>query len=260
MFDTPALNRRRLLLGIASASAAGAAITVASAAPVAPAENPRLIELAEDLPAIEARYVEALAQKDTAYQSAMKNWPKPPATLLQSKFGSRSLERDVAGFGIKRGDDLWNLWELDDVRNRTSALEQALARPRKNGGARRFNVRYFVGEKSLDAWRSAFDEWNDRLDAAERYYATTTGLREMSGYEPARLAEEAAREALVGHIAAIMAERPNTMSGVVIQAQALAAFGKVGKFFRVCNVESWPWAAAFAETVLSMADDSQMRA
>lgn len=35
MFDAPALNRRRLLLGMASASAAGAAITVASAAPVA---------------------------------------------------------------------------------------------------------------------------------------------------------------------------------------------------------------------------------
>jgi len=256
MINAPTLNRRRLLLGIATASAASAAITVASAATLAVAENSRLIRLAGDLPTLEVEYVDALKQKQAAYRNGMKNWPKPPPILLQGKFGSRSLERDVAGAAIKRGDDLWNLWELDDVRSRATALQQAILRQRKNGGARPFTVRHFVSKRPLDAWRPTFDEWKDRLEAAEHYYAATAKLREASGYEPARLAEEAAREALTTHVTAIMAEPPTTMIGVVIHAQALTAFGKVDQFFRVCNSGSWGWSAEFADHVLRLAGEA----
>lgn len=78
----------------------------------------------------------------------------------------------------------------------------------------------------------------------------------MAWSEPeyARLAEEAQRKELMAHIAAIMAETPNSMAGVVIHAQALAAFNKVEKFFRVTSVEAWPWAGDFAAAVLRIAE------
>lgn len=253
MSDTPSLNRRRLLLGIASASAAGAAIAISSAAVVGATENANLLRLAEELPTLEAKYVTANKAKEAAYRNGMKHWPIAPRVLVQSNYGSRSLERDIAGAGLKRNGDFANLWELDDVRNRVAALHKAVHCARKNPD-RPFSVAYFTGTDTAEGWKPYLAEWQMILAAAEAYYATTDRLREECGYEPARLADEAARDALVTHVAAIMAERPTTMAGVVIHARALAAFGEVEQFYRVCEPTSWPWASSFAASVLRLAE------
>lgn len=257
----PELNRRRLLLGLASASAAGAAVALAGAAVVAAAdESDALMRLGDELPVLEASYLAALEAKNDAYRRGMRKWPMAPDILVESKRGLRSLERDVAGGGIRRpGDLFYDLWTLDDCKLRVSALRKAIARPRKDP-SKPFSVAYFYGTDTAEGWKPSLKECNARLAAAERYYSETDQLRELSGYEPARVAEEAARIALVAHVSAIMAEQPTTMAGVVIHAQALAAFGKVERFFRVCSVESWPWAATFAANVLRIAEDSQAQA
>jgi hypothetical protein len=256
MSHTPSLNRRRLLLGIASASAAGAAMAISSAAVVAATENTNLLRLADQLPTLEARYIAANKAKEAAYRHGMKRWPAAPKVLFQSHYGSRSLERDVAGAAIKRNGDLMNIWELDDIRNRVAALHRAVHTVRKHPD-RPFGIGYFTGNHTAEGWKPYLNEWQEILEAAEAYYSTTDRLRDECGYEPARLHDEAARDALVAHVAAIMAEAPSTMAGVVIHAQALAAFGKVEQFFRVCSIESWPWASAFAGNVLRIAEDSQ---
>lgn len=257
MPEFPELNRRRLLLGLASASAAGAAVALTGAAVVAAEdEKNTLMRLGDELPALEASYLAALRAKNDAYRRGMQNWPLAPDILVESKHGSRSLERDVAGGGIRRPGDLYyGLWTLDDCKQRVDALRKAITRPRKDP-SRPFNVAYFYGSDTAKGWQPTLADCEARLSAAERYYGETDRLRELSGYEPARLAEEAARVALVAHVSAVMAEPPTTMAGVVIHAQALAAFGKVEKFFRVCSVESWPWAATFAANVLRIAEEA----
>lgn len=258
MFNLPStnLNRRRLLLGLASASAAGATVALAGAATIAAIESPTLLRLADKLPALEASYVAALAAKNAAYRRGMADWPLAPDILLRSAYGYSSMERDVAGAGIPRdGDKLWTLWTLDEARATVDALRKAINRPRKDA-ARPFSVAHFMGRDTADGWRATLASCEARLQEAESYYGTTDRLREQCGYEPARLAEEAERKALVAHVAAIMADPPNSMAGVVIHAQALAAFNKVEKFFRVTSVEAWPWAGNFAAAVLRIAEEA----
>lgn len=259
MSDTPSINRRRLLLGIASASAAGAAIAISSSAVVAASENGNLLRLADELPTMEARYIAARNAKEAAYRSGMKRWPAAPKALFQSHYGSRSLERDVAGGAIKRNGDFSNIWELNDIRNRVFALHKAVHRPRKRP-EQPFAIAFFTGTDTAEGWKLVLDEWQTKLIAAETYYSATERLRLESGYEQARLTDEAARDALVAHVASIMAEAPATMAGIIAQAQALATFGKVEKFYRVCTPESWPWASCFADNVIRIAEDCQAQA
>jgi hypothetical protein len=256
MFNLPStnLNRRRLLLGLASASAAGATVALAGSATLAAIENPTLLRLADELPTLEAAYVAALAAKKLAYRRGMAKWPRAPKALLRSKHTHNALERDVAGAGFRRdGGEVWDLWTLDDARAPVEALRKAISRPRKDP-ARPFSVAWFRGSDTADGWRPTLADCEVRLQVAQRYYAETARLREWCEYKPAEQAAATACEALVAHIGAIMAEPPATMAGVIIHAQALAAFGKVEKWCRVTCVEAWPWAGDFAASVLRIAE------
>lgn len=248
------INRRRLLLGLASASAAGATVALAGAATVAAIENPTLLTLGDELPTLEASYLSALTAKRAAYRRGMRDWPLAPEVLLRSANGYHSLERDVAGAGIRRdGDKCFTLWTAEEAQNSVEVLREAIGRPRGNLG-RPFSVGCFVGKDTAEGWRATLEACEARLAAAERYYAKTAELREQSCYQPAERADEAARKALIAHVSAIMAETPTTMAGVIIHAQALAAFGKVEQFYRVCEPTSWPWASSFAASVLRLAE------
>ncbi|HEV2517921.1 MAG TPA: hypothetical protein VGV07_21900 [Devosia sp.] len=254
--QSPTLNRRRLLLGLASASAAGATVALAGAAAIAVAESPTLLRLADELPSLEAAYVAALAAKNAAYRRGMAKWPSAPKALLRSTHTHNALERDVAGAGFRRdGGEVWDLWTLDDARTPVEALRKAISRARKDP-ARPFSVAYFYGSDTADGWRPTLADSEARLQVAERYYAETARIRDWCGYKPAERAASTACEALVAHIGAIMAEPPATMAGVVIHAQALAAFGKVERWCRVTCVEAWPWAGDFAASVLRIAEEA----
>lgn len=258
MFNLPSanLNRRRLLLGLASASAAGATVALAGAATIAAIESPTLLRLADELPALEASYLTALADKRAAYSRGMKNWPLAPEVLIRNYSSYDSLERDVAGAGIRREDGKSaNLWSISDARYSVDVIKDALKRRRKDP-ERPFGVGRFIGQDTAAGWRTTLEECEASLQAAESYYATVARLRDECGYHAAEQADEVARKALIAHVDAIMAETPNTMAGVIIHAQALAAFGKVEQFFRVCEPTSWPWASSFAASVLRIAEEA----
>lgn len=253
---SPTLNRRRLLLGLASASAAGATVALAGAAAVAVAESPTLLRLGDELPALEAAYVDAFQAKNDASRRGMAKWPSAPKILMRSAHSHYALERDVAGGGVRRDDGkIWDLWTLDDARTQVAALRKGIDRPRKDP-SRPFTVAWFYGSDTADGWRATLARSEARLAAAKHYYTETARVRERCGYEVAQAADEAAREALVAHIGAIMAEPPVTMAGVIIHAQALAAFGKVETFFRVCETTAWEWAPSFAASVLRLAESA----
>lgn len=227
MSALPPLNRRRLLLGLAAASSTGAAIAVAGATPVAASENPNLLRLGDDLPAIEASFLAAREAKFDAYRLAMADWPIAPDLLRRNSPSRYQLEQDVAGAGIKRGETVWSLWSLEEA--------QAAARH----ATRREKARY-----------------EELQRVAEAYYGRTAELTQEYGYERTQAVEVATRDALVAHVASIMSEAPTTMAGVVIHAQALASFGKIEPLYRFCVQQSWPWSATFAESVLRIAGEA----
>lgn len=251
------LNRRGLLLGLASASAAGAAITLTGAASVSvAAEGATLVRLGDELPAREVSYLAAYAEKRAAYRRGMKEWPQAPEILIRNYSGYDCLERDVAGGGILREDGKSaNLWSITDAQRTVDVLRDALRRSRRNP-KRQFSVGCFVGTDTVEGWHATLLECEARLQAAKDYHGTTSELRDRCGYRLAEQADKAARNALIGHVGAIMAEPPTTMAGVIIHAQALAAFGKVETFFRVCETTAWPWASSFAASVLRIAGEA----
>lgn len=228
MLSQPALNRRRLLLGIAAASSAGAAIAVASVSSVSAAENPALLRLADELPHLEAEFLKAVSRRQEAYAKAMAEWPSAPEALRRHGGSGDDLERDVADRAVERDGKCWSLWTLDDV---TAAARYAIKREKARCEA--------------------------LLTVAKAYYGRTAELRRQCGYEAAHKAEVAARDALIAHVAAVMTEAPATMAGVVIQAQALAAFGQIEPLYRFAAQASWPWAATFASNVLRIGEEAR---
>ncbi|MBN9242133.1 MAG: hypothetical protein J0I98_05010 [Mesorhizobium sp.] len=67
----PAINRRRMLLGLAVASTAAATATISTEAKAAtPTENPKLVALFDELPAVAAAFHEV----NDVYRAEYKAW------------------------------------------------------------------------------------------------------------------------------------------------------------------------------------------
>lgn len=87
------------------------------------------------------------------------------------------------------------------------------------------------------------------LPLSRGYVAEIELIRETSGYEQAEQTQSNALEDLLVVVEAIMTANPTGMEGVVLQAQALAAWQAIGPFEGM-NPKAMKWPARLAETIL----------
>lgn len=269
------LNRRRLLLGLAAASTVAVAPVALGAAKVA-VETPELLALAEKLDAAVAETAAARAQVRAVIAEWAPRWPSAPAAICRSHFPGSALEqeRGLTGACIlangnpepsrpdHRGAD-W-LAYLDAVRANPDACHARGVQTSQGFLAEREHFlkaakrRRSRGSKSGEADAVYCDAQaglaGDKVALAAEYEAECARVRKASGYAEAMSRSKAAFDALAATVGAIIAAPAATMAGVMVKAQALAAWE--AEPAHICHVESWKWGGAFASEVIRIAEQA----
>ncbi|RWP32230.1 MAG: hypothetical protein EOR04_33120, partial [Mesorhizobium sp.] len=165
----PAINRRRMLLGLAAASTAAAAITAASAAGCASVENPELVRLGNRLPEAAAEYRAALEEIEWIAAEWKHRWPLAPDEITWPRGDYTNGERDIAGRFLRRPGE--ELRCVRDVRNLAAIV--ATDRPPRHNAS--------------DATRARHANWLARakreLKIGKLYQVQTARLRKTSGMD-----------------------------------------------------------------------------
>ena len=246
---TPEINRRRLLLGLAAASTIGAAAAVVavSAVTAAEIENPELVRLGDALVGIEAAYLNAAAVAAAVLAEWSPKWPAAPEALLNGCRDRDNLERDLTGQGIIRPGHQYckSVLTAEECRDQVAYIEDVLTKTLPK--AKRWRA---AGRAE---WEASLVEWQERHRLAVDYEQEKAAILELSAYRHAADAVSAARSTLERTVTEIMAQPESTMSGVIIKAQALAAWGKVDQFSRFFHVNSTVWGTELANAVLRLA-------
>lgn len=241
--NTPTTNRRQMLLGLAAASTAAATVTEASIA-----ENPDLIRMGNELPAIEADHVAARAEVKRIISEYNPKWPRTPKAIICYCSGSldeqtidfRGYPHDIEGHGpIRVG--------TPEVFERGAERDEAeIARILTTKSKRRLGFY----QKSLEANR-------DAIPVARKYWAEVDTIRDASGIEAALEHEGKTRERLTSHVADIMSCEERTMQGVVIKAQALVAFNSVERLYRFFEARTNEWGNQIASAIFRQASQER---
>ncbi|WP_324132337.1 hypothetical protein [Bosea sp. (in: a-proteobacteria)] len=237
-------DRRRMLLGLAAASSAAATATVAASPKLS--ENPELIRLAQELPAVEAHYRAAQAHQAATEAKWMPLWPIAPDDITEP--GSRDFynlpfEKGFKGGATRRPGEA-------NPRNVTSAFTFRYEANR----ARRVLKSKKLAAGPVDGRTRA--EWEAELVKADRchalaskYEAETKRISEVSNYEGSWKAHAAAAAALEAHVTLIMDQPDCTMEGLVIKAQALEVWGRVDELYRLTR-RGADWHGQIAASIL----------
>ncbi|MAM63868.1 hypothetical protein [Maritimibacter sp. UBA3975] len=244
-----ATNRRNLLAGLAAASTAVIGGAASARAPQTGEQNARLLELADELPIRKAAFLQAQEWVDRIYRETMAVWPLAPdeITCEASPFFG-TLERDVAGRGIWR---------------KGSENAMGVKTPEKLDEEVRWCAET-LGRKHIRRHPDRVEDWESRLAEAkrgrkisERYFAECERLKAASGYEKANGEAATAREALRDIVAAIIEEEETSIEGVVVKAQALAAWGAVPSFYQTFSPGASKWGPKFADAVMRQARETK---
>ena len=243
MLKTPAFNRRRLLLGLASASASGAAIVAAgvtvgavtadTAHGATVAENPSLLTLGDQLPDAEAEMVAANAALRDVLRRWWGKWPIAPDAIVKPYRDDCDLDKARPLFSSQQ-----LAWDLNSV-------ERTMKRRRPKHS---LTVEQLM---DLEAKRAML---SDQLAQAREYEAAKAQTLEASGYEAARDRQSAAREALLSIVSRIMAEPETSMAGVVVKAEALTAWANAP--YHAFEVKGWAWPQQLAASLLRIAGEA----
>jgi hypothetical protein len=204
------LDRRRLLFGLAAASTAAAIPATASTPP----EDPELINLGDMLPAILDEHRAATDAESAIVKTWAPRWPRAPEILHDGAAWGMDMERDLIGRGISHTDSLGKarflrLHKATDVATSIEHATKALRRRRN--------------EASRQSAMNSIEHWTPIHDAAREYEAECQHIRDRSGYEAAHERRLASEKALTDHVFLILRQEPQTMAGIVIQAQAIEA-------------------------------------
>lgn len=249
----PALNRRRLLLGLAAASAAAAAFTVAPAAHSAtPVENPELVRLGNAFAAIADEYRAARDARIAIIEKWSKVWPLAPDEIISDRqYGNDPIERDLTGSGLHRkgANRPLAIYTCDE-------LDWYLTRAKRILKGKTIDKRAVGGLPDRAAWEDGLDQLVAEYTAAAKYEAEKARILRASGYEAANRRKEAAAKALIEAIDSIMAQSETTMAGVMIKAQALAGWGLVQDWQRLLTPQAAAWGPALGASVLRMAGEA----
>ncbi|TPK04590.1 hypothetical protein FJ872_27405 [Mesorhizobium sp. B2-5-9] len=247
----PAINRRRLLLGLAAASTA-AAVTVAPRAHSATiAENPELVRLGNAFPAIAEEHRAAKEARSKIINKWSKLWPSAPDEILIGGSHGRVIERDLTGCGVYRNGKTVGIVTCDD-------LDWYIGRAKRILKGKSIDKRAVCGLPNRASWELHLDELVAEYGVAAKYEAEQTRILKASGYKAANERRTKASTALVAAVDAIMAQPETTMAGIVIKAQALAAWGRYAdQWERYLTKEAAAWAPSLAAAVLRLAGEAQ---
>lgn len=237
-------DRRRMLLGLAAASTAAATGTVAANAAVA--ENPELIRLAQELPAFADQYHSAREHQRATEAEWAPQWPIAPDDITEPGTGGlygHPWERHFHGGSMtRRGEKhprriipaFYFSSDADRCR-RALKSKKLLAGP--------------INGRSRAEWETELAESERLHSLAVAYEAETKRISETSAYEASWRAHSAAAKALETHIARMMAVPDFTMEGLIIKAQALEVWSRVGETYRLCQLGA-DWHGQIAASIL----------
>lgn len=222
---TAILNRRALLLGLASASTAAAGVATASVAvaTAAPAEDPTLLALGDKVSTAVARFTDAREDARAIYAYWSPKMPAAPDAICV--YWGDTYERDLAGASVQRAN---RFGEMRTVRMLSAGeLETRLADWRRH-------LQRARSDKRREEVATEVAELSELLEIASAYEVEREAVVVASGYREARKLREDAEAALLDLVGKIMDERAVSMTGIVIKADALntvsRALGSSGFF------------------------------
>jgi hypothetical protein len=239
------LDRRRMLLGLAAASSTAATATVA-ASPAVP-ENPELIQLAQELPAIHADYRAARARQVATEAKWVPLWPLAPDDITEpgtaSLYGN-PIERSFQGGALRRPSEAHprRLIPAFDFRYQADRARRILKSKKLAAGP--------VDGRTRAEWEAELADDERCYALALKYEAETKHIADEADYTATWKAHAAAAEAFEIHVAAIMQQPESTMEGLLIKAQALAAWGEVDEMYRIAFRHGREWHAQIAASIL----------
>lgn len=240
-------TRRAMLAALAASTAAAAA----NASPGA-AENPELVKLADQIEPTLSAYLDAEKQ----VKSIMAEWqpkaPEPPMverpdgyndTIVRFGEGARTYS-DIAGkpIPIQRTPDWRQVVEFG-----TAEEFAASAASHRAEAKRRSRFKTQRGMKGELRWA---ENEEAKIEPARQYWTEFDRVVAQSGIDTAKAELEAKRTALHDLVGRIMHFEETTTEGLIIKAQALAAWHKVDRFYVTLDPDAFAWAGAFNATVL----------
>lgn len=259
----PSLNRRRLLMGLAAASAAAGVVAIqtgpAEGSPAIPAENANLIRLGDLLPDAER----SMLDTETAYWAIARKWesrwPLAPDALDVGYFDQRREEKGLRGIAILPDGSVdrasysehranprlprpRSIHKSDELREDIARIDRAAKRSRPKHPLTVAELMEMEAERAMLC---------DKLALALEYEAACDRVRKASGIVEARARKEAAHKALGVLVGQIMGEASVTMAGVIIKSQALSAWGKAP--YHQFHIEGMSWPQDLAAEILAIA-------
>lgn len=254
-----AVNRRRLLLGLASASATGAAIlaagTTVGAAVVDIANGSEPIEsallaLADELAPAEAEMIAANTAFDGVVRKWWWKWPIAPDAIVKPYRDDHARERGLDGSFI--GPD--GRRDYEKARPLFSAKSLALEIASIDRAMRQHRPKHPLTIERVLALEAERAMLTDALDLAQAYEAETARVLEASGYALAKTRRDSARDVLLDVVGRIMAQPAHSMAGLVIQAEALTAWANAP--YHAIEAKGWEWPQQLAASLLRIAKDT----
>lgn len=256
----PSLNRRRLLMGLAAASTVAAGVVAIQTQPAHgeafanfanPPENPELAALGAMTADLLAELVAAQTAERQAEAVGNGLWPLAPAAIVKGYQDHHAWERKLSGAALYRDgkDKPLSLLTADEIAHDIDMVSESIRRKRRTD-----KPIYYRGQTGTIAeWQEYVIDARKRHASAVRYESRKANALKVSGYPAAVERAAEVRERLTVHVDAVMSHPANTMTGVMIKAEALAAFSKLERFWRVTEPRAWGWAGSFAALILQIA-------
>ncbi|HEV2898828.1 MAG TPA: hypothetical protein VGX71_13530 [Pseudaminobacter sp.] len=239
----PDVNRRRLLLGLASASAVAATVSIPQA-DATPLENPELIRLGNELPAFEREHQDAAAALKAIKAEWRPLWPLAPEEIVcRTRYYGDEIERGLSGGSLtRRGEER-------PLRVR-SEQELVWWQGQCEGDLASKRVKC---EKRRARLRQSVKELKQQIRIAKKYEAECARITTASGIRAGEKRETTAAIALTKHVDAIMAQPETSMAGLMVKAQAMSAW-KSADISIIGMLEAKAWGPSFAASLIRLSE------
>ncbi|WJR67255.1 hypothetical protein QTA58_00330 [Neorhizobium sp. CSC1952] len=226
----PSIHRRRLLMGLAAASATAAAMTApdaaASAVVTSAQENPELVRLGDQWHAMADELVAARAALQQIVNEWSPKWPAAPEALVYNGWNTDNYERDLQGHAVQGGSPYSGsrgrcVRSVEDIAYDIRFAEGIL---RNKTFAHRKKVQRLTREQ----WEVKLAEDYELIGVARDYEAQCQRIRAASGVEAATKRYLEAEFALMELIKQVVSVSETSMIGIIIKAQVMARAHEIG--------------------------------
>ncbi len=239
-------NRRKMLMGLASAATAAATGVTASGS-VAPQDDAGLIELADGLDGTLQAHQDACATVTSIVEQWGPKWPVPDPEIV--RYGN-ACERhaDIQGYGVQTEWGKSGLMRVQSLGTpeyfTSSAASHRLEYERKAA------TKSGRGAKLHQRWAES-DTAN--IAPSKAYWSEVERITKASGIKAAQQRVRVTRDELRDLVGAILTYRERTIAGLVIKAEAMQAWGNVETFHVALNLEAPKWSEEVAATIVRQA-------